>query len=49
MDAHELDPRGQWSRRLTAIVTLWLAALIAAGLWQGYGAWLFGMSSGHAG
>jgi hypothetical protein len=49
MDARERDPRGNWSRRLTVIVSLWLATLIAAGLWQGYGAWLFGIGGGHGG
>jgi hypothetical protein len=31
------------------VVAAWLAALLAVGLWQGYGAWLFGIGASHGG
>jgi hypothetical protein len=34
--------------RVEYVAALWLAAMLAVGLWQGYGAWLFG-GAHHAG
>jgi hypothetical protein len=43
MDAHELPVRpAPGVRRLEHIAIIVLAVLCALGLWQGYGAWLFG-------
>jgi hypothetical protein len=41
MDARELDPTARpISARVTKVVATWLVALLAIGLWQGYGPWL---------
>ena len=48
MDAQELKPGSPRGVRPLAVrlwVT-WLAALLALGLWQGYGAWLLGGGAG---
>jgi len=48
MDARELDPKpGRRSTRVARIVAAWLAVLLALGLWQGYGMWLFGIGASH--
>jgi hypothetical protein len=36
-----MDAPPQVSRSVR-LVTAWLAVLLALGLWQGYGVWLFG-------
>jgi hypothetical protein len=50
MDAHELKPG--FSRRVrpqaVRLFIVGLAAVLAWGLWQAYGAWLFGGGAGHA-
>jgi hypothetical protein len=50
MEARELDPKpGRRNTRVARIVAAWLAVLLALGLWQGYGTWLFGMVVNHGG
>jgi cytochrome c-type biogenesis protein CcmH/NrfG len=49
MDAPELKPvssRGV-SPRVVRLVVAWLAAVLALGLWQAYGAWLLSSVAGH--
>jgi len=54
MDAHELKPgssRGVRPRAVRPLVirlwVTWLAAVLALGLWQGYGAWLLSGGAGR--
>lgn len=49
MDAHELKPRSNRFTRpwVARVVGVCLVIVLAAGLWQGYGAWLLG--GRHAG
>jgi hypothetical protein len=48
MDAHELTPASSRARlRVARFVVAWLAAVLAAGLWQAYGAWLLGGGAGR--
>jgi cytochrome c-type biogenesis protein CcmH/NrfG len=51
MDAHELKPvSSQGVRpRVVRLVVTWLAAVLALGLWQAYGAWLLSGGPGDAG
>jgi cytochrome c-type biogenesis protein CcmH/NrfG len=50
MDAHELKPVPSHGVRplVVCLVVTWLAAVLAFGLWQAYGAWLLGGGSGRA-
>jgi hypothetical protein len=49
MDAQQLKVRARHvSRPLTRLVVAWLAAVLAIGLWQGYGGWLLTGGIGDA-
>jgi hypothetical protein len=50
MDAHELKPVSSRGVRplVVRLVVAWLAAVLALGLWQAYGAWLLSGGAGHA-
>jgi hypothetical protein len=44
-----LEPmRSRRSRRLERFAIAWLAAVLAVGLWQAYGTWLFSAGADHA-
>jgi hypothetical protein len=45
MDARDRKPRMSRVERCAALL---LTVVLAAGLWQGYGAWLFGVGGGDA-
>jgi hypothetical protein len=45
----ELDAsRSRRSRRLEHLAIAWLATVLAIGLWQAYGTWLFAVAADHA-
>ena len=45
MDAHDLKPANR--PRLVRAAVVVLALVLAAGLWQAYGAWLFSTAASH--
>lgn len=49
MDAHELNPEVSRAPRalVDRLAAVWLALLLAVGLWQGYGGWLLSKAGGH--
>ena len=49
MDAPELKPvtSRRQRPRFTRLVIAWLAILLASGLWQAYGEWLFSSAASH--
>lgn len=48
MDAQELKLEvKRIAPRVERLVIVWLAAVLAFGLWQGYGVWLLGRGGSH--